>query len=82
MDKLKPVRAKWHAIGIQLRVDPNRVAEFQEYTGNANLHLSTVIKLWRESDPPPEIQRLIDALKVLNYKVLADKLEKDYKGKC
>lgn len=82
MAQLKPVRAKWHAIGIQLRVNPNRLDEFEEYTGNVNLYLSKVIKLWRQSDPPPEIQHLIDALRVLDRKKLANKLEKDYKGKC
>ena len=83
ISRLNPVTAQWHAIGIQLGVDPNRLAQFQAYTaGDVNLCLSEVIKLWRESDPPPKTQHLIDALRDLSRNVLANKLEKDYKGKC
>ena len=82
MAKLKPIRASWHAFGIQLHISPNRLKEFEVYTSNVGFYLSEVIRLWREMDPPPKIQHLINAVKYLDHRVLASKLDKDYEGKC
>ena len=82
MTKLKPITAKWHAFGIQLGIKPDTLTVFEVFTGNVGFYLSEVIRLWRETHPPPKLQVLIDALRYVNHSGLARKLDTDYRGMC
>lgn len=82
MTKLKPIRANWHAFGIQLGIQTNKPKEFEVFTGKVGFYLSEVIRLWRETHPPSKLQVLIEALRYLDNNVLAGKLDANYKGKC
>ena len=81
-EALTEITAQWHEFGIQLGVKPSRLQQFQTYTSNVRFYLNQMLQVWLKKDPPPTILELIAALRspVLSHNVLADKLEKEYKG--
>ena len=82
MQELRKVAAQYHAVGIQLSIAPGVIREFEVEAGGHDVkqYLRDVIIQWLgNGDQSPDI--LVKSLKEIGYRRLAEKLEKDYKGR-
>ena len=78
--ELKPIRANWHAFGIQLGVPHATLATFTTINSFVRRYLEIVLERWLSKDPPPTIQDIIIALRQMDNNRLAMELEDKYQG--
>jgi len=78
---LKPIAAKYHALGVQLGLTPAKIREFETeaYDQGVKLYLEQVLHRWLDGDP--QLDLLVEALIEIDNRRLAEKLKKDYAGK-
>ena len=78
---LKPIAAKYHALGVQLGLTPAKIREFETeaYGQGAKLYLEQVLHRWLDGDP--QLDLLVEALIEIDNRRLAEKLKKDYAGR-
>ena len=83
LKELRPIAAEYHALGIQLGILPNKLKEFETEAAGQDVkrYLREVLHRWlQEGDC--KLDTLVDGLIEISHKRLAEKLKKDYKGKC
>lgn len=72
------VGTKWYELGIQLKLDPNRLDEIDRSRLNISRKVSDIFHLWLNSKPRATRRELVAALKKrsVNSITLADEYEK------
>ena len=80
---LKPVKAMYMELGIQLEVDIKVIKGIENYAGNVAKGLNLTIHHWlgmSEMDAPNKKENLLEALEYINHRGLAQQLRRKYKG--
>ena len=78
---MKPIAAKYHALGVQLGLTPAKIREFETeaYGQGDKLYLEQVLHRWLDGDPQMDL--LVEALIEIDNRRLAEKLKEDYAGR-
>lgn len=82
LNLLKPVAADYDGLGVQLCISHDKLRELEgQYGGQkVKVYLSRVLSWWLNQGDR-DLDTLVEGLKQIDRKVLATKLESDYKGK-
>ena len=81
-NELRPVRASWYNIGLQLNVLYTTLDRFRELYSDPSDLLREMLKFWLKTavDPPPTWETVVTALRSpsVNEKSVAAQLEAEY----
>ena len=85
VNELHEVRAKWHELGIQLKMKKSDLDAIETtFLKNVNRCLPEMLSVWlsRTEPSPPSWQRVVDALSspAVDRSDVADKIRKKYSG--
>ena len=80
LNELFPCRAKWHNLGIQLRVDVSTLDSFKAQYDDPSDKLREVLKSWLATGENPTWRVIVETLKspVIEEARLAMKLQQKY----
>ena len=76
---LSKVSADWEDIGLTLELEQGQLSAIKSDHQQSKKCFREMLKLWlKQVDPPPTWSAIIEAIEVLEYKSLAEKLRKKY----
>ena len=76
---LNKVSDKWEDIGLLLDLETGRLDAIKSDHRDSQVCFREMLKLWlKQDDPPPTWPAIIEALHILQFKLLAEDLKKKY----
>ena len=76
---LSKVSADWEDIGLTLELEQGQLSAIKSDHHESNKCFREMLKLWlKQVDPPPTWSAIIEAIRILQYKPLAEELRKKY----
>ena len=76
---LNKVSDKWEDIGLLLDLETGRLDAIKSDHHDSQTCFREMLKLWlKRDDPPPTWSAIIETIRILQYKLLAEDLKKKY----